>query len=116
MLTYRHLSTAPWGGLLGSTQAGTRTIEGRIVGVLDGDTITLLDAAHGQHKIRLDGIDAPELGQPFGRASKQHLSDLCFKKAATLKPRTLDRYGRTVARVECDGTDARRGEGVLHPP
>ena len=98
--------------MLGSTQAGTHTIEG----VHDGDTITLSDAAHSQHKIRLNGIDFLDLGQPFGRASKQRLSDLCFKKAATPKPRTVDRHGRTVARVECDGPDARRGEGVLHPP
>ena len=57
-----------------STHAGAHQIEGRIVGVHDGDSITLLDADNRQHKIRLDGIDAPELGQPFGRASKQHLA------------------------------------------
>ena len=61
-------------GLVASTHAGTHQIEGRIVGVHDGDTITLLDVDNRQHKIRLDGIDAPELGQPFGRASKQHLA------------------------------------------
>jgi endonuclease YncB( thermonuclease family) len=62
-------------GLVGSTHAGAHQIEGRIVGVHDGDTITLLDAENRQHKIRLDGIDATELGQPFGRASKQHLAE-----------------------------------------
>jgi endonuclease YncB( thermonuclease family) len=45
-----------------TTTASGHTIEGRIVGVHDGDTITLLDAAHRQHKIRLDGIDAPVRG------------------------------------------------------
>jgi len=47
------------------------TLTGRIVGVHDGDTITLLDATKTQHKIRLAGIDAPELRQAFGTRSKQ---------------------------------------------
>jgi len=38
----------------------THSIEGRIVGVQDGDSTTLLDAGNRQHKIRLDGVDAPE--------------------------------------------------------
>ena len=69
-------------GMVASTHAGTHQIEGRIVGVHDGDTITLLDADNRQHKIRLDGIDAPELGQPFGRASKQHLAELLANREA----------------------------------
>jgi hypothetical protein len=50
-------------------------LSGRIVGVADGDTLTVLDAVKTQHKIRLDGIAAPEKGQPFGNRSKQSLSD-----------------------------------------
>ena len=53
-------------GLAGAAHAATHTIEGRIVGVHDGDTITLLDAENRQHKIRLDGIDAPERGNRSG--------------------------------------------------
>lgn len=52
------------------------TIEGRVVGVADGDTITLLDPSHKQHKVRLYGIDAPEKRQPFGQSSKASLSSL----------------------------------------
>ena len=80
---------------VGSTHAGTHQMEGRIVGVNDGDTITLLDATHRQHKIRLDGIDAPELRQPFGRASKQQL-------AAQVRHLSLDSgdfTGRVVRRI-----------------
>lgn len=55
-------------------------VTGRIVGVHDGDTVTVLDAVRQQHKIRLQGIDAPELGQAYGQKSKQHLSDLVFGK------------------------------------
>lgn len=56
------------------------TITGRVVGVADGDTITVLDANRQQHKIRLQGIDAPEKAQPFGERSKQNLSRLVFGK------------------------------------
>ena len=86
-------------GLVGSTQAGTHTIEGRIVGVHDGDSITLLDADNRQHKIRLDVIDAPELGQSFGRASKQHLAELRASRQAMAECGKIDRYRRKVCRV-----------------
>lgn len=83
-----------------------------IVGVSDGDTLTARcptpDTAHPyqQVKIRLAEIDAPESGQPFGRRSKEYLSSLCFQVQATIRPTAQDRYGRTVARVDCKGTDA----------
>ena len=57
-------------------------LEGRVVAVADGDTITLPDANRQQHKIRLAGIDAPERAQPFGLRSKQHLAELAFGKDA----------------------------------
>jgi endonuclease YncB( thermonuclease family) len=63
-------------GLVASAHAGTYQIEGRIVGADDGGAIKLLDVDYRQHSIRLDGIGAPELGQPLGRASKQHLAEL----------------------------------------
>ena len=56
--------------------------------------------------VRLAEIDAPERAQAFGNRSKHHLAELCFQKSAMVTPRTTDRYGRTVARVECDGIDA----------
>jgi endonuclease YncB( thermonuclease family) len=56
----------------------SRKSTGRVVRVADGDTITVLDDAKTQDKVRLDAIDAPELGQPFGQAAKKALSDLVF--------------------------------------
>lgn len=93
-------------GLVAATQAGTQQIQGRIVGVHDGDTITLLDADNRQHKIRLDGIDAPELGQPFGRASKHYLAALVANREAVAECGKADRYGRQVCRVLVGGADA----------
>lgn len=46
--------------------ANADTLTGLVIGVADGDTITVLDDARTQHKVRLAGIDAPEKGQPFG--------------------------------------------------
>lgn len=80
-----------------------------VVGVSDGDTLTVRCGEPGtyeQVKVRLSAIDAPEKAQPFGQRSRQHLADLCFQQQATLTPKTKDRYGRTVADVECQGKDA----------
>lgn len=80
-----------------------------VVAIADGDTLTVRcgePGAYEQVKIRLAEIDAPEKNQAFGQRSKQHLSDLCFQQQATITPRTKDRYGRTVARVQCQGEDA----------
>ena len=78
---------------------------GKVVAVADGDTITVLHDKV-QVKVRLTEIDAPEKKQAFGNRSKESLSDLCFGKTATLFEKGKDRYGRTLARVTCDGTDA----------
>ena len=77
-----------------------------VVAIADGDTLTALCNDNQQIKIRLAEIDAPEKAQPFGNRSKQSLADMCFQKQAEIKPQTKDRYGRTVARVICDDTDA----------
>ena len=82
------------------------TISGRVVGVADGDTITVLDADKTQHRIRLSGIDAPEKKQPFGQRSKQSLSDLVFSKSVAVETTKRDRYGREVGKVLIEGVDA----------
>jgi endonuclease YncB( thermonuclease family) len=79
--------------------------EGNVVGVSDGDTITVLDINKVQHKVRLAGIDAPEKGQEFGKSSKELLSDLVYGKTVNVPDTKLDRYGRTVSRVLIGGTD-----------
>jgi endonuclease YncB( thermonuclease family) len=77
-----------------------------VIGISDGDTLTVLNENKQQVKIRLAEIDAPEARQPFGNKSKQSLSELCFGKQAEIVPRAIDRYKRTVARVKCAGVDA----------
>ena len=77
-----------------------------VVGVADGDTLTVLCEGSEKMKIRLSEIDAPEKRQPFGSRSKLSLSSMCLQKKAKIKPQTKDRYGRIVAGVICDGVDA----------
>ena len=83
-----------------------------VVAISDGDTLTArcptADAAHPyqQVKVRISAIDAPEKAQPFGQRSRQHLAELCFQVEAKITPRSKDRYGRTIADVECRGKNA----------
>ena len=80
-------------------QADAAALTGKVVGVSDGDTITVFDANHQQLKIRLSGIDAPEKKQPFGQRSKQHLSDLVFSREVDVIWHKHDRYRRIVGQV-----------------
>lgn len=89
---------------LGVLHAGE--LVGRVVGVTDGDTVTVLDDQLTQHKIRLTGIDAPEKAQAFGQRSKEALSSLVFSRRVTVEFEKQDRYGRTVGKVVVDGLDA----------
>lgn len=77
-----------------------------VVAITDGDTLRVRCDDSPQAVVRLAEIDAPEKRQSFGEASRQHLAALCFQKPARVLPKTRDRYGRIVARVECDGLDA----------
>jgi endonuclease YncB( thermonuclease family) len=81
-------------------------LTGTAVQIVDGDTITVLDAAKTQHRVRLAGIDAPELGQPYGKTSRQHLALLVGGKRVTVDWQKRDRYGRIVGKVLQDSTDA----------
>jgi endonuclease YncB( thermonuclease family) len=80
-------------------------IIGRVVGVSDGDTITVLVDGHESVKVRLVGIDAPEKAQAYGAASKRNLSVQVFDKSVTVEWEKKDRYGRILGRVLVNGTD-----------
>ena len=65
------------------TVFASETFTGKLVGVSDGDTISVIRGGQAV-KVRLHGIDCPEKKQPFGRQ-------------VTVRVQTYDRYGRTVA-------------------
>ena len=80
-------------------------LPGTVVGVHDGDTITLLDANRHQYKIRLAGIDAPELSQAFGRVSRKHLADQVAGRTVVIEWFKRDKYQRLVGKVMLNGSD-----------
>lgn len=80
-------------------------LSGRVVGFMDGDTITLLDGSKMQHKAGLAGIDAPEEGQALGNRSKQSLSEPAFGKDASADSYKTDRCSRRVCKVTVGGVD-----------
>lgn len=89
-----------------STVVLATQLAGEVVGLSDGDTVTVLDATKTQYKVRLAGIDAPEKSQPFGNRSRQHLAELVFRKQVVVEWSKQDRYGRIVGKVLVAGRDA----------
>lgn len=85
--------------LLSALSLYAASITGSVVGVTDGDTITVLDTDKTQHKIRLYGIDAPESNQDYGQRSKQLLSALVYGDTVRVDYDGKDRYGRIVGKV-----------------
>lgn len=90
------------GGCAGA--ADTPVMTGVVVGVVDGDTADIR-LESGMIRIRFHGIDAPEMGQPFGKAAKEKLSNLVFGKDVAIEPYEQDRYDRLVARLWLGETD-----------
>jgi endonuclease YncB( thermonuclease family) len=90
---------------LASAGAQAEQWHGTVIGVADGDTLTLLDESRRAHRIRLDGVDAPERMQAFGQRARQSLAGLAHGRTATADCAKTDRYGRAVCRVTVDGAD-----------
>ncbi len=86
-------------------EGSAETLQGRVVGVAEGDTLTILIAGNIQHKIRLAGIDAPEKRQPFGERSRQHLALLAHGRDGTALCNKTDRYRRKVCKVTVQPPD-----------
>lgn len=74
-------------------------IRGKVVSISDGDTITVLDSQKVQHKIRFQGIDAPETSQAFGSKCRQNLGDKIFGKLVVVTWTEKDRYDRILGEV-----------------
>jgi endonuclease YncB( thermonuclease family) len=85
-----------------STAVCEKSWSGKCVGISDGDTIRVM---HGRMvtKIRLYGIDCPELEQDYGSKARRFTGKLAFGKIVTIREMDTDRYGRTVAWVWVDG-------------
>jgi endonuclease YncB( thermonuclease family) len=91
--------------LFAASIAAAETIEGRVIGITDGDTFTLLTPDLRQVRIRVAEIDAPERGQPYASRARQQLADLIFEKEVTVPIQVVDRYNRPVGRPMMGDTD-----------
>lgn len=87
------------------TNQNEATWQGKVISIADGDTVTVLTNANEQVKIRIYGIDCPEKKQAFGAKAKQFLSSLIFGQVVMIQPLGKDLYGRTIARITCEGRD-----------
>lgn len=105
-MTYRTHIVAFLIVFLSVSSAWADTLSARVVGVHDGDTITVLTADKESLRVRLGEIDAPESGQPYGARAKQALAALVFGKDVLIDVQGSDRYGRTLGRVH-HGDDER---------
>jgi endonuclease YncB( thermonuclease family) len=93
-------------GLLLAPTARAAEMTGRVVGIIDGDTIDVLMPGLQVVRVRLSGIDAPERGQAFGTAAKAALSELVFARQVVVQWKKRDRYERLVGKVTVSGVDA----------
>ncbi len=102
----------------GVSVSAAADLKGIVVGIRDGDTLTL--RVDGKNvRVGLDGVDAPELGQPYGKSARRSLSQLCEGKEATAVERGKDEAGRILASVRCAQLDVnaeqvRRGMAWVH--
>lgn len=102
---------------------GAEELFGKVVGVTDGDTITVLDNSNREHQVRLFAIDSPETschqkrpsrsddacvehGQPFGKAAKRSLSDLVYDRNVKVVLHRGESYGRSIGTIWVDGANA----------
>jgi endonuclease YncB( thermonuclease family) len=95
-------------------------LRGEVVGISDGDTLTLPTKDKRQVRVRLAEIDAPESRQPWGSRAQQALSALVFRQAVVVTVQDTDRYGRTVGTVWVGGRSAnaemiQQGQAWVYP-
>lgn len=96
-----------WGLLLAwaCTASLAAELQGQVVRVADGDTLTVQDAQRQLHTIRLAGIDAPEKNQTHGPQAQSHLAQAALNQAVTVDYSKRDKYGRIVGKVWVQGVD-----------
>src|SRR5262245_38411257 len=82
--------------------AAAESFTGRVVAVIDGDTLSVEDAQKRVHRIRLAEIDAPEKGQPYYVESARSLARICLGKQAEVDAVAPRKRGRRPGKVTCD--------------
>ena len=88
--------------------SGPRPLLWRVIGVQDGDTVTCLDESNQQRKVALGGIDAPEIGQAYGKTAREALAGMVFGRTVEAADAVTDPAGGVAARLFVDGVDVSR--------
>lgn len=80
--------------------------QGVVTHVSDGDTLFVRPASGGQPvKIRIDGLDAPEICQSYGPASRKALQNRVMGQQVEVDTRRRDNFGRVLARISLQQAD-----------
>lgn len=105
-ITFRALAAGAVALICLASPACAETFQGRVVRVVDGDTLIVL-AGRDQVRVRLAGIDAPERpGQDFSAASRDSLAQIVAGKVVSVTYDTRDQYGRVIGQVNASGVNA----------
>lgn len=104
----------------GAAHAASEKYEGVVTRVIDGDTLILRYVEH-HVSVQLEGVDAPEPGEPYARRAAESLARLCHRQPAIVHAEGADAYGRVLGEVICNGVNVnqeqlRRGMGRLETP
>jgi endonuclease YncB( thermonuclease family) len=106
-IVMKSIGIALLGLLLSSMVLRAEVISGKVVAVIDGNTLEVFTAENETYKILLYGIDSPELGQEFGERAKMFLEKLVLNKSVNAEIQGKDRWGNRLAVVLIDGKDPR---------
>ena len=82
-----------------STAIDDETVEGKVTRIIDGDSILVTDSKSVEYEVQLEGIDAPEIKQDFGKESTEGLSKLLKDKTVRINWKSKDNFERPLAQV-----------------
>lgn len=85
-------------------------LEGKVVAVIDGNTLQIVCQDDQTHVVQLAGIDSPELSQEYGAESKEYLEKIALGKKVTVSIEGKDRRGNPLAVVMVNGSKDLRVE------
>jgi endonuclease YncB( thermonuclease family) len=105
----KSIGCALLGLLLSSVMLQAEVIAGKVVTVIDGNTLEILTPENETYKILLFGIDCPELGQEYGKKAKRYLEKLILNKEVTVEIQGKDRWGNRLGIILFEGVDPREG-------
>jgi endonuclease YncB( thermonuclease family) len=88
-------------------QPASTTWVGKAEAPIDGDTLRIRDENDKLHKVRIQGIESPEDGQPFFKAARDHLGKVTKGRDLQVTELGKDSTGYTLATIRINGQDLR---------